>query len=101
MLRRTPIKRRTPLKRGNKPMRRISKRRSPLLRQYAVICTEFKQAHPICQICDISATDDVHHKRGRIGKKLVESEFFLAVCRGCHDEIHRNPAGAREVGFLK
>ncbi len=101
MLRRTPIKRRTPLKRGTKRIRRVSKRRAPLLREYSVTAAEFKLAHPICQICEISATDDVHHRRGRVGKLLTDRRYFMAVCRGCHDEIHRNPSGAREAGFLK
>lgn len=98
--RRTPLKR-TALKRSQKPIRRVSKRRAKQLRVYSVVCAEYKAAHPICEKCREKPTDDVHHKAGRIGEKLNDKTQFIAVCRTCHDEIHQNPNKARSLSLLK
>jgi hypothetical protein len=41
-------------------------------------------------------SDDLHHKRGRVGKLLYDERFFMAVCRNHHTEIETNPDWAIE-----
>lgn len=42
---------------------------------------------------------DIHHKRGKIGDLLVDTRYFLPVCRACHNFLHDNPKIAKELGF--
>lgn len=46
------------------------------------------------------AEPNPHHIRGRLGPLLCDTRFWLAVCQECHDRIHREPAWAREHGWL-
>lgn len=47
----------------------------------------------------IPATD-LHHSRGRLGKLLLDTRFWVALCRTCHRWCHDNPAAARKVGLM-
>lgn len=47
------------------------------------------------------SSQDVHHKRGRIGQMLVNVDHWLAVSRRWHDWIHQNPREARQAGLLE
>ena len=43
---------------------------------------------------------EIHHKAGRIGSLLNNTDYFLAVSRKGHDWIDNNPYLARRYGFL-
>lgn len=62
---------------------------------------EYLLEHPICEInvpgCTIKA-DQIHHKKGRIGKLLNDKKYFCATCDNCHKWAENNPAAAREKG---
>lgn len=66
---------------------------------------EYIAAHPWCEICpkrgrkDRFRTTDIHHTRGRIGRLLCDTRFFLGGCRPCHDWAHENPREARALGI--
>lgn len=45
-------------------------------------------------------TDQVHHKKGRVGKLLLYVPFWLAVSDKGHKWIHANPEQAYELNFL-
>lgn len=123
-MKRTPLKRKTPMKRGQKPMKR-----TPLKRQsssksakqnrtsYSSAKKEYmhgregKKNH--CERCEgLIGMDclDLHHKAGRSGssenehgemeRNLYNKATFMAVCRVCHDWIHRHPKESREAGWL-
>ena len=47
-----------------------------------------------------SMATEVHHTRGRVGKLLLDETFWLPVCSGCHDWIHKNIELARERGLI-
>ncbi len=66
---------------------------------YTILRKTYLDEHQLCEICSMDA-HDIHHKRGRTGEKLLESDYFMAVCRPCHDRIHNNPAWAYEHGYL-
>lgn len=85
------------------PLRRVSKKHAKELRIYAKLRLDFLESHPMCEvgrkdICNRFSCD-VHHVHGR-GKHLNDKGTWLAVCRPCHDFIHRNPGQARQLGFL-
>ena len=52
-----------------------------------------------CEVCGDRPAAEVHHMRGRLGDLMVDSRYFLGVCRRCHDKITANPALAYEMGW--
>jgi hypothetical protein len=70
---------------------------------YSKKAKAFKELYPMCQagipgFCT-KQTHDVHHKAGRIGDMLLKEEYWLAVCRSCHDWIETHPIESRELGY--
>jgi 5-methylcytosine-specific restriction endonuclease McrA len=94
----SPLKRKTPLKRGGR-LRPVSKKRAKQNREYSKCRQEYFNTHPRCEICGYKATQ-IHHKRGRFQERLTDMENFMALCMSCHDWIHKNPAIAYEKGYL-
>ena len=92
------MKRGKPLKRKT-PLRRVSKRRSKEMKEYGILRKEFLEKLPICEVCMKAKSTDIHHKEGR-GKHYLNVDTWLSTCRMCHDKIHREPAWAREKGYL-
>jgi hypothetical protein len=82
-----------------KALSRVSAKRKSQEALYSLLRKDFLTKNPLCEVCRIDATD-VHHKRGRNGERLIEVEYFMAVCRTCHDKIHSNPTWAYEQGYL-
>lgn len=126
-MKRTPIKRRT-------PMKRVSKRREKEGAEYAKLRKQFLAQHPYCQLWlaehewteeeavemngeyedhrfdmqtggfltkwrKIPLSTDIHHKAKR-GKNYLNTDTWMAVCRTAHQRIHANPSWAREKGYL-
>lgn len=123
-MKRSPLKRKTPLKRGTSqlkrtPLNRVSKSKSSTdkRKKYEKAKKEYmhdrasKKHH--CERCEgLFGIEnlDLHHKAGRTGSSMndegvIELNYtnkrtFSAVCRTCHDWIHRNPKQAREENWL-
>lgn len=79
----------------------VSDKRRSQLRIYSQDRKAFLAEKPICEICRRGRSIDVHHRRGRYGRSLLEREHWLAVCRTCHEEIHRNPRRSRTLGYIR
>ena len=114
-MKRTPLKRKT-------PMKRVSKRRQAESKEYMRLREAFLKEHDICQLWlaehglqesdfgnRISAftmgcprSTEVHHKfcGSNRSAHYLDTNTWLAVCRENHDKIHKNPKWARENGFL-
>ena len=93
------MKRRKPLKRSTKPIRRVSKVRRTRLTKYAELRLAFLRERLYCEVCRKAVSTQVHHLAGRMGQKLCDFSRCLAVCFNCHRYIHDNPKWARENGF--
>lgn len=57
--------------------------------------------------CEINATwscsgrcEEVHHKQGRIGERMLDLDKMAGICHNCHDFIGRNPALAYDRGWM-
>jgi len=86
--------------------------RSLRLKIYAKRKTEYLALAEGCEICKCNPYSelDLHHRAGRNGSSLNEEgevenniinmHTFMALCRPCHDRVHRNPKWAREMGYL-
>lgn len=82
-----------------KRLRRVSKKRAKQLNEYKEIRKEYLLLNSRCERCYNQATE-IHHKNGRSGKKLNDTNFFMAICRECHTFIHENPKESRQRGWL-
>lgn len=77
----------------------VSEKRKTELAEYRKERKSYLSLHPICQVCNISETTEIHHKKGKIGKLLYNPLYFLAVCRPCHNKIENNPEWSKENGY--
>ena len=103
-MKRSPLKRKTPLKGGSSLKRTrlspVSKRRRKELSEYSALRKVFLSTFPICFRCAKSPATDIHHRWGRHKDRLNDTDWWIGVCRPCHDHIHANPAEAYELGYL-
>lgn len=81
-------------------MRRQSRKRASESREYSKLRKAFLIAHPICQACEDRPSVEIHHLRGRIGRLLNMTEFWMALDSQCHAWIGDHKAKARELGWL-
>ena len=58
---------------------------------------EYLTAHIRCEVKGCNrVSEDIHHKKGRVGKLLFDERYFLSVCRIHHAEIEIKPSWAKE-----
>ena len=79
---------------------KVSKKRQVENLQYLVLRTEFlaKKENQICPITN-KPTTDIHHQKGRIGKLLLDTRFWIALSREGHKFVEENPEWAKEAGY--
>src|SRR3990167_3480507 len=68
----------------------IADKRKEQLKDYSVLRKEFLEAQPNCMaklIGCLGKSDQVHHANKRFGKRLNETEHFIALCQSCHSQI--------------
>lgn len=112
-MKRTPLKRKTPLKRGTSqlkrtPLNRVSKSKSAVERRskYAKAKKEYMNNRKFPDSCERCGEHvgiknlDLHHKAGRAGDLMHDQDFFAALCRNCHNQVHEYPKESREAGWL-
>lgn len=92
-MKRSPIRRRTPLATGRKPMRAIRPERAASKRAFreAVLARD-----TFCRMCGVARATDPHHilPRGRGGTDSPDNGAGL--CWLCHDYITHTAEGIRE-----
>jgi ribosomal protein S27AE len=86
-----------------KPIPPRSQKRSKEEKLYSAKRVLYLQDHPMCEahlpgICTDYATD-IHHMCGRIGDLLLDTNYWKALCRKCHDYVERERTWALEKGF--
>jgi hypothetical protein len=83
-------------------MRNRSVKRAKQEREYSKLRDKFLQANPYCQAmiqCHGLLATEIHHKKGKIQGLLTDTDYFLSVCRTCHQWIENNPLEAKELGL--
>jgi len=83
-----------------KPIKKVSEKMKQSTKLYLQVRKKYLEAFPVCEVvgCNKEATT-IHHKAGRIGALLVDSEYFLACCMSCHLRIEQNPNWAKIKGY--
>lgn len=84
-------------------IRSVSKARAKQLRLYAKELKVWRSdpvnrtcRFPGCQCCDV----ENHHTRGRVGRLLLDKQFWVPLCRRHHEWVGCNPGNARKLGLL-
>lgn len=82
-----------------KPIRKVSKKRARQYQKYKVVRLQYLTDNPNCEKCGGEA-HEIHHKKGREEDLLCNPEFFMAVCRPCHDYIEDHPSESYKKGWM-
>lgn len=77
---------------------KVSVKRTEQLKEYYRLLRKWKRGK-WCQCCGETPID-CHHKRGKIHRLLCMVEFWIPLCRKCHDAVKSNPVWARAMGLL-
>lgn len=84
-----------------KAIPKVSAKQLENLKKYRKVRDEF-MANKTCEAklkgCTIKATD-LHHRAGRSGNSLTDTEYFMALCRPCHNKIEDGGKWVYELGF--
>lgn len=83
------------------PIKKVSKKRQTQEQIYKKLKSVHLDTWTLCQFrpCGNSSTE-IHHMNGRNGDRLIDVEYFMAICRNCHTWIHEHPKEARKKGYL-
>ena len=83
-----------------KPVKKVSEKRSGEMAEYLKLKREYLALYPVCEVeeCNIKAID-IHHQRGREGARLLDTNFFMSVCRAHHNEFTEHSKKAIESGY--
>lgn len=83
-----------------KPLRKVSVKRVEENKEYSLVRTAYLKVFPICEVyfCKQQSTE-IHHKAGRTGDMLTDTNHFMAVCSTCHKYIELNPVWAKIQGY--
>jgi hypothetical protein len=83
-------------------LKKVAKRRQKQNSEYTQVRQLFLSKNEFCKarlpICTMWATE-VHHMKGRIESLLTDANYFLPVCRKCHDWIENHPDEAYDLGL--
>lgn len=70
------------------------------MRSYRARRLLFLERNPRCAVFPKLGATQIHHRRGRAGKLLLDERFWIPVSADGQMWIHANPAAARERGLL-
>jgi len=84
------------------PRQRIpasTKQRAKELRQYRERVKVWI-AGKVCAVYPDRSATECHHKKGRVGRLLLDESNWIPVSKEAHEKIHHNPEWARQSGYL-
>lgn len=91
-----------------KPLKKIGRSKRNKLKSYFALTKEFLALpeNEFCGVCRAlgyshpNPATEVHHQRGRNGRLLTDTRFWIPSCYYCRLWPHENPALARQLGLL-
>lgn len=90
-MKRTPLRRKTKLK-------KVSDKHSKRLERYLSMLRNLDKANTPCARCNNPSSQDFHHPYGHGGDNFYRG---VLLCRDCHDWIHSRANEAYEHGWLQ
>lgn len=85
-----------------KVIRQIQKttpKRAGEMQEYYKLRAEYLALYPVCEVeeCNLKAVE-IHHQRGRENDRLLDTNYFMAVCHAHHKEMTEHSKKAIEDG---
>jgi hypothetical protein len=82
------------------PISKVSQKRAGEMAEYIKLKKEYISLYPVCEVeeCNLKAVD-IHHQRGREGERLLDTNFFMSVCRKHHTEFTEHSSAAKKDGY--
>lgn len=78
----------------------VAPKRAGQLQEYAKLRKEYLALYPVCEVEECQApSTEVHHQRGKEGDRLLDTNYFMAVCPECHRKITEHSAQAIQDGY--
>ena len=104
-MKRTPLKRKTPLKRTGS-LAPVSKKRAKTNRQRRAFVKEELENRRFCEAkiagCCMRYSTEIHEPIPRsLGGSILDRANSVAICRPCHRWVHDNVGEAQKLGLLK
>jgi hypothetical protein len=83
-------------------VQKITPKRAAENVQYLKLRREYLTLYPVCEVpeCNLKASE-IHHQKGRENERLLDTNFFMAVCHVHHQEFTENSKEAIEKGYSK
>jgi hypothetical protein len=82
------------------PMSKVSKKRKSSLALYKKVRVKYLTDFPKCEVRGCNRfSSEIHHKKGRVGDLLCDTDHFLGCCNTCHQKIEMNPEWAKNEGY--
>lgn len=83
-----------------KPIKKVAPKRAVQNAEYAKLRREYLALYPVCEVEDChNPSLEIHHQRGREGDRLLDTNYFLAVCREHHAHFTEHSKEAVEKGY--
>lgn len=88
------------LSKEKKPIKNVSQSRAIENRQYLKLRKEYLETHPCCEVREChNRSKEIHHSAGRENGKLLDVNYFFAVCREHHHKITVDSAWSIREGY--
>lgn len=99
---RSPLKRRTPLRRGKQLAKRSLKMTERYVERRRMVA-DLLGRFPVCQFPQcVNKSVDIHEPLSRArGGSITDETNAVALCRACHSWVHDHPQQATELSLLR
>lgn len=90
-------------KKEKKRIRQVSAKRKVKNDEYKIIRDQYLLENFKCEKCLYAESIEVHHQCGKVGGHpiplLIDTAYFMAVCRDCHVWIELHPLESLKMGW--
>lgn len=82
------------------PIKKVTAKRAAQNVEYLKLRKEYLALYPVCEVpeCNIKAVD-IHHQKGKENDLLLDTNYFMSVCRGHHIQFTEHSKDAIEKGY--
>jgi len=83
-----------------KPIKKVSEKRANQNAEYLKLRRGYLALYPMCEVEDCqNRSQDLHHQKGREGDLLLDTNYYMAVCRDHHIYYTEHSKEAIEKGI--